>query len=87
MHTTIAHEHTSNETMELAAQYVLGCLCEPERLDFEKHLQGGCRICREETEQASSIMAAVARTAVLDGAPNRMRNRFIQRLKSEFVGR
>ncbi len=69
------HEQQSSETSELAALYVLGCLPEAERAEFESHLKEGCLVCDAEVSGFGSDFAALAEASSAD-IPSDMRERF-----------
>ena len=67
--------------VELAALYVLGCLSEAERAEFESHLREGCEICNAEISQVSMDVASLAQNSA--PAISGMRERFLIRMKKE----
>jgi anti-sigma factor ChrR (cupin superfamily) len=67
---------------ELTASYVLGCLSEAERAEFESHLREGCEICNAEISRVSVDVAALARSSAPATSPG-MRERFLIRVKNE----
>jgi len=46
----------------LAATYAVGALDGQERVDFERHLAGGCDICAATLRESAETLAALART-------------------------
>jgi anti-sigma factor ChrR (cupin superfamily) len=70
------HEQQSSETSELAALYVLGCLSEAERAEFETHLKEDCVICNTEISRFGADFAALAEASSAD-IPSDMRERFV----------
>jgi anti-sigma factor ChrR (cupin superfamily) len=76
------HEPGSSEMVELAASYVLGCLSEAERANFESHLAEGCEICAAEISRVSMDVAGLAESSAPAISPS-MRERFFIRMKNE----
>jgi anti-sigma factor ChrR (cupin superfamily) len=76
------HEPGSSEMVELAASYVLGCLSETERAEFESHLREGCEICNAEISRVGVDVAALARSSA-PAVPPGMRERFLIRMQKE----
>jgi anti-sigma factor ChrR (cupin superfamily) len=78
------HKHGpgSSEMVELAASYVLGCLSETERAEFESHLREGCEICNAEISRVGMDVAALAQSSAPATSPG-MRERFLIRMKNE----
>ena len=66
---------------EFTALYVLGCLPQAERAEFESHLSEGCLACDAELSQVSSDIAALAQNSAQQ-FPAGMRERFVARMKT-----
>jgi anti-sigma factor ChrR (cupin superfamily) len=75
------HALTSSEIAELAALYLLGTLPEPDRTDFETHLEEGCQLCESEVIRASAEITDLARSGS-STAPADLRDRFLAKLKT-----
>lgn len=76
------HDGPSEETADLAAQYVLGGLADIERSEFEQHLSGGCPVCDAEVARVSSVVRSLAEAAT-PIPPAGMRERMQARIATQ----
>jgi anti-sigma-K factor RskA len=64
----------------LAATYAVGALDGPERVDFERHLAGGCDICEATLRESAEALAAVARSRPPMIPPPAVKEALVRRL-------
>src|SRR5262245_41004062 len=80
------HDRLTDPLRETAQQYALGSLSEPERLEFERHLQEGCAVCSAEVRADEALAAELALSTTPRAARPEVKARLFERLRSERRG-
>jgi anti-sigma-K factor RskA len=64
----------------LAATYALGALDGDERVEFERHLAGGCDLCERTLRESNEALAALARTQPRMIPPPEVKDALLRRI-------
>ena len=76
------HDRLTDPLRELAQQYALGTLPDPERVEFERHLQDGCAVCRAEVRADEALAAEIALATPPKPARPELKTRLFERLRA-----
>lgn len=71
----------------LAATYVLGALDGDERVEFERHLAGGCDVCEGTLRESNEALAGLARSLPRMIPPPEVKDALLRRIGTRRSGR
>lgn len=79
------HRVATDEVRDLASAYSLGALEPAETLAFEKHLAGGCHVCRAELEGFGATVSALGLGATEQEPPRETRSKLLLMLDGDHL--
>jgi quercetin dioxygenase-like cupin family protein len=77
------HEMVNDEIHEIASLYTLGLLDPELAAGFERHLDGGCAVCRSELSGFNEAAGRVLEAIEYAEPPSRLRDELLKRIASD----